>query len=296
MIQPTADKPILAIDLGGTKTLVALVSGTTCLATERVLTHAEAGPAAWLDAIAELARRWSGRFANAAIAVSGIVADGRWWALNPRVLPIPPAFPLELELARRLGVPVVAINDAQAAAWGEHRFGAAQGSDLVFLTVSTGIGGGIVLNGRLITGARGLTGHIGRMPLQGDPTGFCLEDVASGGSIARHAAIIGHHVDTVAVFAAAATGQEWAEALVVQSAQHVAWCLASLQLLIDPTCFVIGGGVGLAPGYLDRVRATLETTSDLLRPIIRPAALGAEAGLIGVSDYARFRLNKPSGR
>jgi predicted NBD/HSP70 family sugar kinase len=293
MMQPTADEPTLAIDLGGTKTLVALVSGTTCLTAERVPTHAEEGPAAWLDTIAELARQWRGRFARAAIAVSGLVAGGRWWALNPRVLPIPPSFPLELELARRLGVPVVAVNDAQAAAWGEHRFGAAQGSDLVFLTISTGIGGGIVLNGRLITGARGLTGHIGRMPLQGSPTGFCLEDVASGRSIARQAAIVGHPVDTVAVFEAAATGQEWAEALVVQSARHVAWCLESLQLLIDPTCFVIGGGVGLAPGYLDRVRATLETTSDLLRPIIRPAALGAEAGLIGVSDYARSRPSEP---
>jgi predicted NBD/HSP70 family sugar kinase len=291
-----SETPTLAIDLGGTKTLVALVSGARCLAVERVPTHAAAGPAAWFDAVAEQARPWSGRFERAAIAVSGLVADGRWWALNPRVLPIPPAFPLEQELARRLGVPVVAVNDAQAAAWGEHRFGAGQGADLVFLTISTGVGGGIVLNGRLITGARGLAGHIGRTPLHGSRQDLCLEDVASGQSIARQAAVLGHPADTVAVFEAAAGGQDWAETLIARSAGHVAWCLASLQILIDPACFVIGGGVGLAPGYLDRVRTALAATPELLRPAVRSAALGVEAGLIGIADYARSRLDEINAR
>jgi len=88
------------------------------------------------------ARLWSGRFDTAAVAVSGLVSDGRWWSLNPLLLPIPPAFPLERELGRCLGKPVAALNDAQAAAWGEYRFGPGRGRDLVFVTISTGSAAG----------------------------------------------------------------------------------------------------------------------------------------------------------
>ena len=96
-----------------------------------------------------LAAAWRGRFDRVGAAVTGIVADGRWHALNAGILPVPAGFPIVEALSTRLGCPVLAINDAQAAAWGEYRFGAGAGRDIVFLTVSTGIGGGIVLGGRL---------------------------------------------------------------------------------------------------------------------------------------------------
>ena len=283
------DQPVLAVDLGGTKTLVALVSGERCLAVERVATDRMAGPAAWLDAVAERARPWQGRYTLAAMAVSGLVAEGRWWALNPQVLPIPRGFPVERELAARLGVPVTALNDAQAAAWGEHRFGAGRGLDLVFLTISTGIGGGIVMNGRLATGTRGLAGHLGRVRVGDGPAARPLEDLASGTALARQASALGHEADAVAVFSAAEAGHRWAEGLVQASAERVARSLASLQLLVDPSCMVIGGGVGLALGYLDRVRAVLAEVPELLRPEVRAAALGASAGLVGAVDFALTR-------
>ena len=91
-------------------------------------------------------------FETAAVAVTGAVKGGRWSSLNPGVLAIPRDFPLVEELSHRLGVNVIAMNDAQAAAWGEFRLGAGKDRDMVFLTISTGIGGGIVMGGRLITG------------------------------------------------------------------------------------------------------------------------------------------------
>jgi len=71
---------------------------------------------------------WRGRFTTAAVAVTGVVKDGRWSSLNPEVLPIPSAFPLVHDWRAVLDVPVTAMNDAQAAAWGEYRHGAGKGA------------------------------------------------------------------------------------------------------------------------------------------------------------------------
>ena len=281
-------KPVLGVDIGGTKMLVALVSDGEIIASERFPTPKEAGPEAWLDAVAEAAADWRGRFASAAIAVTGLVKDGRWWTLNPAVLPIPPGYPLVEELGRRLGAPVTAMNDAQAAAWGEFRRGAGQGRDTVFLTVSTGIGGGIVLGGRLVGGRSGLGGHVGQMLVEVDGEVARFEEVASGGALRLQALAAGHDVDSEAVFLAAAAGEPWAERLIDESANRLALGLRSLQMLVDPDCFVIGGGVGLAPGYIERVRTQLSVLPDEIRPEIRPAALGANAGLIGVTDFSHW--------
>jgi N-acetylmannosamine-6-phosphate 2-epimerase / N-acetylmannosamine kinase len=91
--------PILAIDLGGTTTLLGLVSAGVCLPAVRIAARAAAGPVAWLDAVAETAEAWRGGYATAAVAVTGLIAGGRWWALNPAVLPVPPGFALACDRA-----------------------------------------------------------------------------------------------------------------------------------------------------------------------------------------------------
>jgi N-acetylmannosamine-6-phosphate 2-epimerase/N-acetylmannosamine kinase len=287
-----AARPVLAVDLGGTKVLVALVAGREIIASERIATARDAGPEAWLDAIAEHAADWRGQFGAAAIAVTGLVKDGRWSTLNPAVLRIPQGFPLVDALTDRLDVPVTAMNDAQAAAWGEYRHGAGQNADMVFLTVSTGIGGGIVLGGRLITGRSGLGGHIGQMLVGLGGENLRFEDVASGGALRRDAIAAGHDLDSEGIFVEAAHHEHWADWLIEQSADRLALGLRSLQMLVDPDCFVIGGGVGLAPGYLDRVREQLSVLPEEQRPELRAAALGANAGLIGVSDYSQSQQYK----
>lgn len=294
----SAAKPVeavLAVDLGGTKTLVALVAGSDVLASERLATLKGNGAEAWLDAIAEHAADWRGRFAAAAVAVTGLVKDGRWSSLNPAVLPVPPGFPLVDELSKRLDVPVTAMNDARAGAWGEYRHGAGKGCDMVYLTVSTGIGGGIVLGGRLVTGRSGLSGHVGQMLVSLGGENLRFEEIASGDALRRDALTSGHDVDSEAIFLAAAAGEAWAERLIEQSAERLALGLRSLQMLVDPDCFVIGGGVGLAPGYLDRVRDQLAVIADELRPELRPAALGANSGIIGVTDFSQWQAVKTGG-
>jgi predicted NBD/HSP70 family sugar kinase len=261
----------------------------------RIATPTAADPHTWLDALVEAAGAWRGGYAAAAIAVTGLVADGRWWAINPAVLPVPAGFPLVDELQRRLGVKVQALNDAQAAAWGEYRFGAGQGCDLVFVTVSTGIGAGIVLGGRLLTGHRGLAGHLGQFRCEAVDATW-LEDSCAGSALARDAAALGHALDVAKLFAAAADGAGWAEQLLGRAARRIAAALASVQALLDPDCIVIGGGVGLAPGFVARLRGELAGIEERLRPDLREAALGAQAGLLGVADFGEHQRDTMGAR
>ena len=281
-----ASRPALAFDLGGTKTLVALIDGDRVVEAAERTTDRHLDPDAWCDAIAELATPWQGRYGAIGGAVTGVVHAGRWSALNPGTLPVTDGYPLAEALAGRLGQKVTLHNDAQAAAWGEYRFGAGAGRDLVFVTVSTGIGGGAVIGGRLLTGRGGVAGSVG-LTLEASAGGIApLETLASGRFIAEAAAKAGHPVDAPAVFAAA-RGEPWAAALLDRSADVVARLLQNLQLLFDPAVMVVGGGVGLADGYRQRLDARLSHLPPHLKPEIRAAALGKSAGVIGAADLAR---------
>jgi N-acylmannosamine kinase/N-acetylmannosamine-6-phosphate 2-epimerase/N-acetylmannosamine kinase len=205
------------------------------------------------------------------VAVTGIVDDGLWSALNARTLNIPERFALVETVANLAGSHVLAANDAQAAAWGEYRFGAGRGTDMVFLTISTGIGGGIVVNGRLLGG---MAGNFGQFVGDDDAQGP-LED-----RVSRE------------VFAAADEGLGWANAILDISAGRVARLARNIQFALDPARIVIGGGIGLVPSYLDRVRQALTEMPARLRPDIHAAALGGNAGIIGIADLAR---HNPTG-
>ena len=281
-------KPVLAIDIGGTKISAALVTGTTTTDEITLPTMRDDGPDAW---IAALARRLGGRFGDAhavAAAVTGLAIDGRWSAVNPAILPVPDGYPLAETLSRAFGLPTVIANDAQAAAWGEYRFGAGEGMDIAFLTISTGIGGGLVLDGRP---RLGLAGHFGQFRSPSASRAAPLEDTVSGLWIAAEAAAQGHPVDAQGVFAAADRREAWAEAIVNASALKVALLCQDLQFAFDPGRIVIGGGIGLAAGYLDRMRAALPRLKDRFRPVIVPALLGVRAGLVGVADLALNTLS-----
>lgn len=277
----------LAVDLGGTKLLVALVEGARVIDRVEAATDRAAGPEAWVRQMAELARPWASDFDRAGITVTGLIKDRHWRALNPGTLAFEGRFPLQAAAEAALGVPVALANDAQAAAWGEFAHGAGQGKDMVFLTVSTGIGGGVVADGRLLQGRGGVAGHFGQiLPLPDGPE-TRLEDHASGRWIAQQGAEFGLAPDARAVFAAAAAGNARADAVIETSARRVARLTHDLQLMFDPRYTVIGGGVGLAPGYLDRVVRAVAHFQPLVRPTLLPAALGRDAGVIGMADLAR---------
>jgi len=280
-----AAQPVLAIDIGGSKTAVALIRENRIVARRQVPTRPSDGAEAWLRSAADMAQDWRGQYGGVAAAVTGLVREGRWFAVNPATLPVPAGFPLALRLKELFSGPATAINDAQAAAWGEYRFGAGQERDLLFLTVSSGIGGGIISDGRLLHGSSGLSGHVGQMPVPIPGAAYrSLEEAASGFAIAAAARKAGHEADARAVFAAAAAGETWAEDIIDGAVDHLAAYLSGLQAVIDPQVVVIGGGVGLAPGYLARLEKALSRFPALLRPFLMPARLGADAGLLGAAD------------
>ncbi len=285
-----AGAPVLAIDLGGTKLAAALVDGPDVLERRESPTDRAGGPEAWIEAAGRLAAGWDGVRA-AGIAVTGLVRGGLWRALNPDTLPVPDNFPLADTLRQRLGMAVTARNDAQAAAWGEYCFGGTGVHDLIFVTVSTGIGGGIVARGRLVEGRTGLAGHIGITPIETPGGVRRLEDLASGRALDRLAHNAG---GATAVTAAALRGEAWAERLLDRVVAPLALALRRLQLEVDPDVIVIGGGLGLAPGYLDRLTRHLASVAAVMRPTLRAAALGADAGLIGIADLAATQA--PEGK
>jgi N-acetylmannosamine-6-phosphate 2-epimerase/N-acetylmannosamine kinase len=276
----------LAIDIGGTKTLLALVDGPHIIAEKRISTRNGGDPGAWLAAIADAASDWRGQYDAVGAAVTGNISDGKWSALNPATLPVPDRFPLADDLLKRLGVPVVCINDAQAAAWGEYCHGAGQGLDMVFLTVSTGIGGGVVIGGRLLTGRNGLAGSAGITRIGMNPSSPMIEDRAAGHWMASAARDAGHDVDARGVFAAAANGDRWAQGIIGASSDAAATLMLNLQLLFDPDVILLGGGIGLADAYVQALRARLDLMHPRLRPDMRPAALGVHAGVIGAANMA----------
>lgn len=286
-VRQGADATLLAIDIGGTKCLAALVAGGVVVDEVQIATDPMAGPDRWIAALAEATAAWRGRYAALGAAVTGIVDDGHWSALNKATLPIPDAYPLKARLGAAFGVPVVAVNDAQAAAWHEYRHGAGAGEDTVFLTISTGIGGGVVLNGRLLGG---ISGHFGILRGPSSDPAQPLENDVSGRWMARRAEAAGHAVDAAGVFRAAAGGAAWAEEILNVSARRVALLCQDIQLGFDPRRIVIGGGIGLAPGYLERVEAQLPDLGRRLRPLLVAAKGGRHAGVLGAADLVRNLL------
>jgi N-acetylmannosamine-6-phosphate 2-epimerase/N-acetylmannosamine kinase len=276
------EQPVLAIDIGGTKIMAALVENGIVQAEITLSTQRETGPDRWIADLTEKTAAWRGQVAKLSIAATGIVENGLWSALNPATLTIPANYPLVDRLREAFDLSVFAANDAQAAAWGEHRFGAGKGQNIAFLTISTGIGGGLVLNGKPLLG---IAGHFGLLQLPSAGAGP-LEDQVSGHWIAAQALKAGHRVDAQAVFAAARDGAGWADSIIDRSAAHVALLCRDIQLMFDPHKIVIGGGIGMANGYLDRVIAKIPAEPVRLKPQIVAAQLGRHAGVIGVADLA----------
>lgn len=227
--------------------------------------------------------------------------------------------PLRDDVAKRIGLPVVVENDANAAAWAEYRFGAGRGEpNLVCVTVGTGIGGGLVIDGALYRGRFGIGAEFGHMQVVRDGRRCgcdqrgCWEQYCSGRALLREAREIAdvRPVYGARLLALGGGEPEGIEATeVTQAAQEGdpaalecfeilgGWLgqgLADLAALLDPGVFVIGGGVADAGDLLlepaRRVFAARLTGAGH-RPLaeIRPAQLGNEAGLVGAADLARVR-------
>ncbi|WP_127903898.1 putative N-acetylmannosamine-6-phosphate 2-epimerase [Solirhodobacter olei] len=274
----------LALDIGGTKSLLALVQNGEILDERTAPTMRRIATEDWFAELRTLAADWAGRYCAVGAAVTGVVREGRWSALNSDTLDIPPETPLAERLAEIFQCDsALAVNDAQAAAWGEYRYGAGRGTDMAFVTVSSGIGGGIVIGGQLWRGSRGLAGSLGQTRLT---DGTRLESFASGFAMSRRAGTEGWPDDTRAIFSALADGEPWAASIIADAAGEVARALVNLQAIADIERVVLGGGVGLLPSYQARLQGALKAYPSIFLPVIVPAALGAKAGVVGVADLA----------
>jgi glucokinase len=297
-----AGLPALAIDIGGTKLAAALVDpGGRILDSGRVETpHTLDGESLWhtLVSLVERARGVVG----AEIAGVGVGSGGPMtWptgAVSPLNIPAWRDFPLRERLAELFpDVPVRVHNDAVCVAVGEHWRGAGRGTDNVLgMVVSTGVGGGLVLGGRLIDGASGNAGHIGHLVV--DPNGpecvcggwGCLEAIARGPAVAEWAR--GHGWASPNGTARdladdAARGHPVACAAMDRAGRALGVAIASATHLLDLDVVAVGGGLSQAGpklfGPLDdafRRHARMEFARGVR---VVPAALGQDAGLIGAA-------------
>ncbi len=231
--------------------------------------------------------------------------------------------PLRDLLTERFGLPVTIDNDANAAALGEYVFGAGRGHDeMVYITVSTGIGSGIIAGGRIYHGAKGKAGELGHITIEpGGPRCSCgkrgcLEAVASGTAIARLAneliragrglgikeqAPAGKdEVTAVEVGIAAGRGDREARWILQKAAWALGLGISSVINLLNPSCVVLGGGV-MSVGNLmwdDIMKAVGEYTleANLTDVRVTPSGLGGRAGVLGAVALAIGRENKRRNR
>lgn len=285
----------LAIDVGGTKIAAALVTlnGSDADVQERVQIHTPQNPSAEaLDsALAEILNRFQGRFDKVSVASTGIIQNGILTALNPKNLGNLAFFPLEQSVKKHTDKPVVLLNDAQAAGCAEYLHHS-DVDNFAFITVSTGVGGGLILNRKLFTGRNGVAGHIGHMVA--DPNGEtcgcgrvgCVEAIAAGRAIARNAAKWENPCDPPQVFERFRAGDAQAVELVEKSAKAIANLIADLAIGLDIERIALGGSVGLAEGYLDCVQKFLNQMPEIYRPEIVHARYAQDAGLIGAAWWA----------
>jgi glucokinase len=316
MPPPDRDSPqAIGVDVGGTK-----IAGGVVAADGRVLDRSRvptppddesATVAALFAAVDGLLARHP-RVEAIGVGAAGLVEwpGGRaCWAPHNSYR----GLELRRLLHERTGLPTTIDNDANAAAWAESRFGAGAGAgDLVLLTVGTGIGGGLVLDGRIYHGVRGFAGELGHLIVapDGDRCACgnrgCLEAMASGSTLGRlgreaAAADPGGRLATLAggpdrvtgevVFAAAGEGDKVALALFERAGHWLGVGLASLVTVFDPDLVVVGGGVAatgellLAPARASFERYVHGRAHRQLPPVVQ-ARLGDDAGLVGAATLA----------
>ncbi len=300
----TDDSVAVGVDVGGTKVLaLALRRDSLEPAGECRLPTPDSG-AGLLEVIAQTAldaaKDAGAAIGSLAVGVPGLVDDAgvmRFAANLPGVLELP----LRDVLHERFGVPIAIDNDANVAAWGERVAGAGEGAEhMLMVTLGTGVGGGIVLDGHLYRGAHGMAGEIGHFVVQldGVPCSCgqrgCWEKYASGSALGRLAREGGFESGEGVV---AAAGDADAKALAVLDTftRWVAIGMAGLANTLDPAVIVIGGGLVEAGDLLlgpvrRHFNELIEGGEHRPEVRIKPAALGERAGAIGAALIARELL------
>ena len=311
--------PVLAIDIGGTNIRTAVVSDKyQIIAKEKCLTLADEGPQSVIERMLSAVDHLLGNVSLSQLHSISIAAAG---AINVEegVVTLSPNLPgwhdvpLRDIVAKKYGINTFLINDANAAALGEHRFGAGRGiNNLIYLTVSTGIGGGIIIDNRLYSGECGGAGEIGHMTI--DVNGprcscgniGCLERLASGTAMAKDAIrrindgersslteMVASRIENITakeVEMAARNGDSLALEVISQAGTYLGVGLVNLVNIFNPAMIIIGGGMAkMRDLLLNPARQVVrERAFPLAAQAVRivPAQLGDDAGVLGAAIYA----------
>ena len=288
----------LGLDLGGTKIAAAVVENGKILGKTRIATPQD-GFESVVDALESSSRTLLAEHPD--IEAVGVGSPGpldlrKGIILFAPNIPNMENAPIVSALSTRLGKKVVLENDANAAGYAEHLYGAAHDLDnSIYITISTGIGGGIFVRDTIVHGASGAAGEVGHMtllpdgPLCGCGHYGCWESVASGRAIAREARFsYREELTTEEVFKRAQLGERKALKIIDNAARFTGLGLANLQKAFDPDGFVIGGGMSQAGSfYLDKIKAAAdEHCTDFPSVLVRVAELGTDAGVIGAAAVA----------
>jgi len=312
----------IGVDLGGTKMLVGVLSGTEPLYEQR-----EASTGQTEDELVELLVRevTEARDARPDVAAVGLgipatIEHDEGVAVSAVNLPIADLAIREI-VSERVGLPVFVDNDANVAALAEYLYGAAQGKPhMVMLTVGTGIGGGLILGGEIYRGSTGAGAELGHVVIQADgppcqgncPNHGCVESLASGTALGREGRAAaesapdsalgkvlaeGGEIDGKAVTEAALAGDELAIGVFDLIGGRLGVACSSFANVFQPNAIVVGGGV-IAAGDLLLEPARREVSQRALRPMnetpILEATLGNDAGMIGAAAMARRELAEAS--
>ncbi len=309
----------LAVDIGGTQIRVALIDeGGRIVAREAARTLARQGREDVVERLMAALEKACARAGKAAIVGVGLSMPGpidpqTGIIYNPPNLPGWDGYSLKPELESRFPFPAVFGNDANLAALAEHAYGAGRGhTDMIYLTISTGIGGGIIADGKLYAGYRGFSGELGHMTI--DPDGprcncgnhGCLEAMASGTAVARMArerlsagrtsSMLDmaqgslEDVDAQIVAEAAEAGDALALEIMSEAANNLGIGIVSLLHIFDPEIVVLGGGMSqsfdlLLPGIVRQTELRGMAHVKGRQPVVK-TALGDDVGLLGAAALA----------
>lgn len=321
----------LAVDVGGSKILTALANSSgRIFARDLRITPALGGPQAVIGSvIASLEQTLAEAGATIAeikaigIAIAGISNPKKGVVFSSPHLPGWHNVPLKRIMERELGKKTFLLNDANAAALGELYFGAGRGvGNFIYITISSGIGGGIIINGELYSGACGTAGEVGHMtindrgPLCDCGNSGCWEALASGTALAREAR---HRIDegtrtTILDFAggeiekvtaqviqtAAEQGDALAQELIAQSGYYLGVGLANLINIFNPELIIVGGGLAnigdrlLQPAF--RVAGERAFPEAYQRVRLARSELGQDSGVLGAAAFALREVDNGARR
>jgi glucokinase len=278
----------LAVDIGGTKLAAGLVTSRGDVIEARQVRTPGSGV---FEAVVDLVAPFVARASSCGVGCGGPMTPGGE-EVSPLNIPSWRGFPLRARLGSAVGMPVMVDNDAKALALGEGWVGAAAGErDYLAMVVSTGVGGGLVVDGRLLDGATGNAGHIGHVIVEpegrvcGCGARGCLEAETSGTAIAAETG---------------APAEEAGPAVVERTGRLVGRAVASVCNLLDVRLAVVGGSVALGFGGPFFAAAQAEVDASCRLDFSRgarvvPAALGPYGGLVGAARLAFSRLEDITG-